>query len=90
MFDATRLSLLAFSHSLPRSISLEQFPPLLCSQDIVLSILCSDILYTCAMRQALVEPYQAPREDNENTWGDDAKSIDPERRCSDRGEHVEP
>ena len=62
------------------------YSSLLCSQYIVLSILCSDILSTCATRQTLVEPYQAPREDSENTWGDDAKSIDPGRRCSDRGE----
>jgi len=53
------------------------YAPLLCSPYIVLSILCSDILYTGATKHALVEPYQAPREDSENQWGDDAKAIDP-------------
>jgi hypothetical protein len=31
-------------------------PSLLCSQYIVLSILSPDILYTCATRQALMQP----------------------------------
>jgi hypothetical protein len=42
------------------------YSPLLCSQYIVVSILCSDILYTGASRYPPVEPYQAPREDSEN------------------------
>ena len=49
------------------------YPPLLCSQYIVLSILCTDILSTYAMRHALMEPYGAPREDSKSQWGDDAK-----------------
>ena len=32
------------------------YSPLLCSQYIVLSILSSDILYTCATWQALMQP----------------------------------
>jgi hypothetical protein len=46
----------------------EPYSSLVCSQYIALSILCSDMLSTGATRQALVEPYQAPHEDNENTW----------------------
>src|SRR5262249_37584317 len=56
---------------------------LLCSQCLGLSILCSDILSTCATRHALVQPYQAPRQDSEKQWGDKAESIDPGCRYAD-------
>jgi hypothetical protein len=52
------------------------YSPLLCSQYIVVSILCADILDTGVSRHPLVEPYRAPREDSESQWGDDAKAID--------------
>ena len=77
MFDATGFELRAFSHSLHLRYSWNTYASLLCSQSIIVSILCSDILYTCATLHALLEPYKAPREDSENQWGDDAKAIDP-------------
>src|SRR5262245_46733560 len=85
MFDATRLCLLAQTACHVR-YPWNNYSPLLCSQDIALSILGADILYPSATRHALVVPYQAPREASEDGWGDKAKSIDPGRRRSDCGE----
>ena len=53
------------------------YSSLLCSQYIVVSILCADILDTGVSAHPLLESYQAPREDSENQWGNDAKAIDP-------------
>ena len=63
----------------------DTYASLLCSQYIILSILCSDILHPSTMLPPL-EPYQAPREDSQDSWGDEAKSIHPVGHGCDRGE----
>src|SRR5215468_205785 len=85
MFDATRLALLAQTACHMRYLR-NHYLSLLCSPCLGLSILCSDILSTCATRHVLVQPYQAPRQDSEKQWGDKAESIDPGCRHAEGGE----